>query len=36
MTGKLVHSMIRVAGVFFIKDPDGCSIEVIDRGGRFG
>jgi lactoylglutathione lyase len=26
----------RVARFFFVADPDGCQIEVIERGGRFG
>ena len=26
----------RVARFFFVADPDGYQIEVIERGGRFG
>ncbi len=32
---ELKHGGARVARFFFIKDPDGYSIEVIERGGRF-
>lgn len=33
---ELKHGGARLARFFFIKDPDGYSIEVIERGGRFG
>ena len=33
---ELKHSATRLARFFFIKDPDGYNIEVIERGGRFG
>jgi lactoylglutathione lyase len=33
---ELKHDGARLARFFFIKDPDGYSIEVIERGGRFG
>ena len=33
---ELKHSGARLARFFFIKDPDGYNIEVIERGGRFG
>jgi lactoylglutathione lyase len=33
---ELTRNGARVARFFFIKDPDGYSIEVIERGGRFG
>lgn len=33
---ELKHGDTRLARFFFIKDPDGYSIEVIERGGRFG
>ena len=31
----LAHNGDKLAGFFFIKDPDGYSIEVVQRGGRF-
>ena len=33
---NLKHGGARLAYFFFIKDPDGYSIEMIERGGRFG
>ena len=33
---ELKRDGARLARFFFIKDPDGYSIEVIERGGRFG
>jgi lactoylglutathione lyase len=33
---ELKRDGARLAQFFFIKDPDGYSIEVIERGGRFG
>ena len=33
---ELRRNGARIARFFFIKDPDGYSIEVIERGGRFG
>ena len=33
---ELKHTGTRLARFFFIKDPDGYNIEVIERGGRFG
>jgi lactoylglutathione lyase len=32
---ELKHGGARIARFFFIKDPDGYSTEVIERGGRF-
>jgi lactoylglutathione lyase len=33
---ELTRNGARIARFFFIKDPDGYSIEVIERSGRFG
>lgn len=33
---ELTRSVARIARFFFIKDPDGYSVEVIERSGRFG
>ncbi len=32
---SLAHNGAKLASFFFIKDPDGYSIEVLQRGGRF-
>jgi lactoylglutathione lyase len=33
---QLDHKGSRLAKFFFLQDPDGYKIEVIERGGRFG
>jgi lactoylglutathione lyase len=33
---SLDHDGAKLARFFFVKDPDGYSIEVLQRGGRFG
>ena len=32
---ELTHQGLRLARFFFIEDPDGYKIEVLERGGRF-